>query len=112
MICLAILLISGPAKSARAASPWRFWTKADGLRESVVFGLTSRSDGRILVKFGAVPGIADSMAITFRKYLPRTFMVGFLSPRTSIPRRQARRFRENAAHAAYALVHVLGLPGA
>lgn len=39
---------------ARAASPWRFWTKSDGLKESVAFGLTSDSDGRIIVKAGDV----------------------------------------------------------
>ena len=59
MICLTILVISGQATPASAALPWRFWTKADGLHESVVFGLTSENDGRILVKFGAVPGIAE-----------------------------------------------------
>ena len=43
---------------ASAASDWRFWNKADGFAESVVFGLTSDGAGRILVKFGAVPDIA------------------------------------------------------
>jgi diguanylate cyclase (GGDEF)-like protein len=56
---LAILLTSVQTIPAYAASPWRFWTKADGLRESVVFGLTSKSNGHILVKLGAVPSIAE-----------------------------------------------------
>jgi diguanylate cyclase (GGDEF)-like protein len=42
---------------AHAASPWRFWTKADGLGESVAFGLTSDDTGRIVVKGGDVPSI-------------------------------------------------------
>jgi hypothetical protein len=45
------------ALPAPAASSWRFWTKADGLSESVVFGLTPDAAGRILVKSGDVPDI-------------------------------------------------------
>jgi hypothetical protein len=42
---------------ARAASPWRFWTKADGLSESVAFGLTADDTGRIVIKGGNVPSV-------------------------------------------------------
>ncbi len=42
---------------ARAASPWRIWTKADGLNESVAFGLTSDATGRIFIKGGDVPNV-------------------------------------------------------
>jgi len=54
-ILLFLALIAIPP--AYAASPWRFWTKADGLSESVVFGLTADDAGRILVKGGDVPNI-------------------------------------------------------
>jgi hypothetical protein len=53
LLCLALIAVP----QAYAASPWRFWTKADGLSESVVFGLTADDAGRILVKGGDVPGI-------------------------------------------------------
>lgn len=43
---------------AEGASSWRIWTKADGLMESVVFGLTADSAGHILVKSGDVPSIS------------------------------------------------------
>ena len=50
---------------ARAASPWRFWTKADGLSESVSFGLTADAAGRIVVKGGDVPvNVLDGYQIT------------------------------------------------
>ncbi len=57
-LCLTISLSLSSVATANAASDWRFWNKADGLAESVVFGLTSDGAGRILVKFGAVPNIA------------------------------------------------------
>jgi diguanylate cyclase (GGDEF)-like protein len=41
-----------------AATPWRFWTKADGLAESVVFGLTADNSGRVVIKPGDVPSIS------------------------------------------------------
>ncbi|HEY3826672.1 MAG TPA: EAL domain-containing protein [Bryobacteraceae bacterium] len=50
---------------AHAASPWRFWGKADGLSESVVFGLTADNTGRIVIKGGEVPlGVLDGYQIT------------------------------------------------
>ena len=55
--CLTIALCLGFVSPA-AASDWRFWNTADGLAESVVFGLASDGAGHILVKFGDVPGIA------------------------------------------------------
>src|SRR5258708_341242 len=51
---------------AHAASSWRFWTKADGLTESVVFGLTAGNSGRVFIKSGDVPTITtlDGYRIT------------------------------------------------
>ena len=37
-----------------AGTPWRFWTKADGLAESWTSGLSRDSSGRVLVKHGDV----------------------------------------------------------
>jgi len=51
LLALTVLL------PAYAASPWRFWTKADGLGESVAFGLTADDTGRIVIKGGDVPSI-------------------------------------------------------
>ncbi|HWE52149.1 MAG TPA: hypothetical protein VG273_20310, partial [Bryobacteraceae bacterium] len=61
--CLSIALL---ASAADAASPWRFWTKADGLPESVVFGLTADGAGRIIVKSGDVAtlSILDGYQVT------------------------------------------------
>jgi diguanylate cyclase (GGDEF)-like protein len=63
---LAIGLLLGFLPTAEAASYWRFWTRADGLMESVVFGLTADSAGRILVKSGDVPSVSvlDGYQIT------------------------------------------------
>ncbi len=47
-IVIAMPLLLAPAE---AASPWRFWTKADGLKQSVVSGVTADKTGKILVKF-------------------------------------------------------------
>ncbi len=58
---------------ARAASPWRFWTKADGLSESVSFGLTVDDSGRIVIKGGDVPiNVLDGYQIT-RIPAPRAY---------------------------------------
>src|SRR5438270_7640280 len=51
----AVFLALVPFVAAHAASPWRVWSKSDGLTESWVFGLTPDSQGRILVKHGDVP---------------------------------------------------------
>lgn len=63
---IAICLFFALLPTAEAASYWRFWTKADGLMESVVFGLTADSEGRILVKSGDVPSVSvlDGYQIT------------------------------------------------
>lgn len=53
-----ILLVWAPP--VFGASSWRFWTRADGLSESVIFGLTSGGPGRLVVKLGDVPDI-DSL---------------------------------------------------
>src|SRR5580692_456308 len=63
--CLHLLLLLTALLPARAASPWRFWTKADGLSESVAFGLTADDAGRIVVKGGDVPvNVLDGYQIT------------------------------------------------
>ena len=51
---------------ASAASSWRFWTRADGLSESVIFGLTRAGQGRLQIKFGDVPdsGTFDGYQVT------------------------------------------------
>jgi hypothetical protein len=51
---------------ARAESPWRVWSKADGLMESFTFGLSQDAGGRILVKVGDVSQITvlDGYQIT------------------------------------------------
>ena len=62
---LQFLLALTAVLPARAASPWRFWTKADGLSESVSFGLTADAAGRIVVKGGDVPvNVLDGYQIT------------------------------------------------
>src|SRR6266567_2833718 len=50
-ICMALLFVQG----VHAASSWRFWSKADGLAESWVFGLSAGIDGRVVAKHGDVP---------------------------------------------------------
>jgi hypothetical protein len=52
--CRVLFLALTALLPARAASPWRIWTKADGLDESVAFGLTSDATGRIFIKGGEV----------------------------------------------------------
>lgn len=63
---MLVCLLLAPIAPAEGASSWRFWTKADGLMESVVFGLTADSAGHILVKSGDVPNISilDGYQIT------------------------------------------------
>src|SRR6266567_1286236 len=62
----AILLTMFLVLPAGAASPWRFWEKADGLMESWVFGLTLDSQGRVVVKHGEVPSesVLDGYQVT------------------------------------------------
>ncbi len=52
---LLVSLLPVSPTPAHAASPWRFWTKADGLKETAVFGLTADRTGRVLVKSGDTP---------------------------------------------------------
>lgn len=54
---LRFILALAVALPAPAASSWRLWTKADGLPESVIFGLTSAGPGHLVVKLGEVPNI-------------------------------------------------------
>jgi hypothetical protein len=50
-----VLLTLALVSPAHSASPWRYWNKGDGLMESWVFGLTSNSEGQVVVKHGEVP---------------------------------------------------------
>jgi hypothetical protein len=50
MRVLVLLVLTAWYPQAQAASPWRFWTKSDGLRQTVVFGLTVNSSGQVLIK--------------------------------------------------------------
>src|SRR5580658_7029808 len=50
--CLVAFLAVVSLSPLRAASSWRFWTKADGLAESWTFGLSRDRSGRVVVKHG------------------------------------------------------------
>ena len=65
LLWMQLLLALTMLLPARAASPWRFWTKADGLSESVAFGLTADDTGRIVIKGGDVPvNVLDGYQVT------------------------------------------------
>jgi diguanylate cyclase (GGDEF)-like protein len=51
---------------AHAGSPWRSWSKADGLAESWTFGLSLDSEGRVMAKHGdvATESVLDGYQIT------------------------------------------------
>jgi hypothetical protein len=51
---------------AHAGSPWRSWSKADGLAESWTFGLSLDSEGRVVAKHGevAAESVLDGYQIT------------------------------------------------
>jgi diguanylate cyclase (GGDEF)-like protein len=58
---------------ARAASPWRFWTKADGLKQTNVFGVTADGAGHVLIKS------SDASVASFDGYqiVPRMTTPGY-----------------------------------
>jgi diguanylate cyclase (GGDEF)-like protein len=75
---MCLLLALSVLLPARAASPWRFWTKADGLSESVAFGLTADAAGRIVIKGGDVPvNVLDGYQVT---HIPSPHAYGRMLP--------------------------------
>jgi len=59
-----ILLTLFFVSPAYSASSWRYWNKADGMMESWVFGLTSDTDGHIVVKHHEV--LSESLLDGYR----------------------------------------------
>ena len=66
--CLATIavLLSAVRPSPGASLDWRFWTAANGLRESYTRALSVGADGRIWMRHGAVDqmSILDGLAVT------------------------------------------------
>src|SRR5260370_915260 len=65
-VLLTLILTIVHFPPAHAASQWREWTKADGLAESWIFGLTLDSEGRVVAKHGdvATESVMDGYQIT------------------------------------------------
>jgi hypothetical protein len=62
----ALFLILAVGLPAHAGSPWRSWSKADGLAESWTFGLSLDGEGRVVAKHGdvATESVLDGYQIT------------------------------------------------
>jgi len=54
----AALLFATPCSYGQARSDWRFWTAADGLKESYSRKMSIGADGRVWVRHGAVSSIS------------------------------------------------------
>ena len=66
-MCLGLCLFALRAPAgAQPAEAWRYWTAADGMRESFVRALTLASDGHIWVRHDAVDALSvlDGYAVT------------------------------------------------
>ena len=54
-LCLTALLACAFPASAQQPEKWRFWTAADGMRESYTYSLSVDAAGRVWARHGAVP---------------------------------------------------------
>src|SRR5437764_11168720 len=65
-LAMIAILLAAARRSPAASLDWRFWTAADGLRESYTRLIAVGADGRIWMRHGAVDAmsILDGFTVT------------------------------------------------
>src|ERR1700676_4165007 len=65
-LAVIVTLLLAARQSPGASLDWRFWTSADGMRESYTRLISMGADGRIWMRHGAVDAMSifDGFAVT------------------------------------------------